>query len=186
MKCVILLGAMTFKFSRAKQNLVSESFTFPRCWCKGMVTSGPLSSWQMAHQNGNRNESVSYLSGTLHSHLASQMSLVVKNLCADAGDLRDAGSIPGWGRSSGGRHGNPLQYSCLENPMDREAWWAKAHGVTKSQTWPKWLSVALHFHKLHSFTVLFDLQNQLVRMVRQEFGWWKWGRGTMMYLGSPS
>ena len=128
MKCVILLGAMTFKFSRAKQNLVSDSFTFSRCWCKGMVTSGPLSSWQMAYQNGNRNEIVSYLSSTLHFHLASQVALVVKNLCTNAGDLGDAGSIPGWGRSSGGRHGNPLQYSCLENPMDREAWWAKAMG----------------------------------------------------------
>ena len=46
----------------------------------------------------------------------------------------DAGSIPGLKRSSGGRNGNPLQYSCLENPMDRGAWWATVHGVTKSQT----------------------------------------------------
>ena len=44
------------------------------------------------------------------------------------------GSIPGWGRSPGGRHGSPLQGSCLENPMDRGAWWAAVHGVTKSQT----------------------------------------------------
>ena len=50
--------------------------------------------------------------------------LVVKNLPASAGDLRDAGLIPGSGRSSGGGHGNPLQYSCLENLMDREAWLA--------------------------------------------------------------
>ena len=41
------------------------------------------------------------------------------------------GSIPGWGRSPGGGHGNPLQYSWLENPMDRGAWWATVHGVTK-------------------------------------------------------
>ena len=54
----------------------------------------------------------------------SQEALVVKNLSADAGDVRDTGSIPGWGRSPGGEHGNPLQYSCLENPRDREAWWA--------------------------------------------------------------
>ena len=114
------------------------------------------------------------------------VALVIKNLSANLGDLRDAGSIPGWGRSSGGGHGNPLQYPCLENPMDREAWQAKVHVVTKSQTRPKWLSMALHFHELHSFTVLFDLQNQLVRMVRQELGWWKWGRWMMMYLGSPS
>ena len=47
---------------------------------------------------------------------------------------RDVGSIPGLGRSPGGGHGNPLQYSCLENPMDREAWWATVHGVANSQT----------------------------------------------------
>ena len=59
------------------------------------------------------------------------MVLVVKNPPANAGDL---GSIPGSRRSSGGGHSNPLQYSCLENPMDRGAWWATVHGVTKSQT----------------------------------------------------
>ena len=52
---------------------------------------------------------------------ASQLELVVKNLPANAGDIRDLGSISGWGRSPGGGHGNPLQYSCLENPMDRGA-----------------------------------------------------------------
>ena len=62
---------------------------------------------------------------------ASQVTLVVKNLSANAGDGRDAGSIPGSGRSPGGGHGNPLQYSCLENPTDR---WATAHRVEKSQT----------------------------------------------------
>ena len=62
------------------------------------------------------------------------MALVVKNLSANTGDKRDAGSIPGLGRSPGGGCGNPLQYSGLENPMDREAWWATAHGVKKSQT----------------------------------------------------
>ena len=59
----------------------------------------------------------------------------IKNLPASAGDnARDAGSIPGVGRSPGGGHGNPPQYSCLENPMDRGAWWAIVHGVAKSQT----------------------------------------------------
>ena len=57
-----------------------------------------------------------------------------KNLPANAEDMRDVGSIPGSGRSSGGGHGNPLQYSCPENPMDRGAWWAIVHRVTKSQT----------------------------------------------------
>ena len=58
---------------------------------------------------------------------------MVKDLPANAGDIRDAGSIPGLGRSLGGGHGNPLQYSCLENPMDRGAQWAAVHGVAKNQ-----------------------------------------------------
>ena len=65
---------------------------------------------------------------------ASQVALVVKNPPANAGDVRDASSIPGLGRSAGEEHSNPLQYSCLENPMDRGAWWATVHGVAKSQT----------------------------------------------------
>ena len=59
---------------------------------------------------------------------------VVQNLPASAGDIRDAGSILGSGRSPGEGHGNPLQYSCLENPMDRGASWATAHRVSKGQT----------------------------------------------------
>ena len=58
---------------------------------------------------------------------------MVKNPPADAADRRDVGLIPGSGRSPGGGNGNPLQYSCLENPMDRGAWWATAYGGTKSQ-----------------------------------------------------
>ena len=59
---------------------------------------------------------------------------MVKDLPANAGDIRDVGSIPELGRSPGGGHGNPLQYSCLENPMDRGAWQATVHRVAKSQT----------------------------------------------------
>ena len=57
------------------------------------------------------------------------MVLVVKNLPATGGDIRDLGQIPRWGRSPGGGHGNPLQSSCLENPMDRGAWRATIHRV---------------------------------------------------------
>ena len=60
--------------------------------------------------------------------------LVVKNPPANAGDIRDTGLIPVSGRSPGGGNGNPLQYPCLENSMDRGAWWATVHGVAKSWT----------------------------------------------------
>ena len=63
----------------------------------------------------------------------SQVVLVVKNSLVNAGDIRDVGLIPGLGRSPGGEHGNPLQYSCPENPMDRGSWWSTVHEVTKSQ-----------------------------------------------------
>ena len=59
---------------------------------------------------------------------------MVKNLPASAGDARDMGLIPGLGRSPGGGNGKLLQYSCLENPMDRGAWGATVHGASKSQS----------------------------------------------------
>ena len=60
---------------------------------------------------------------------------MVKNLPASGGDARDPGSVPGSGRSPGGGHGSPLQYSCLENPMDRGAWRAPVHGVAERPDW---------------------------------------------------
>ena len=59
---------------------------------------------------------------------------MIKNLPANAGDTRDSGSIPGWGRFPGVGNGKPLQYSYLENPIDGGAWYATVHGVAKSQT----------------------------------------------------
>ena len=59
---------------------------------------------------------------------------MVKNPPANAGDISDAGSIPGSGRYPGGGQGNPLEYSCLESPTDRGAWWATPHRVMKSRT----------------------------------------------------
>ena len=59
---------------------------------------------------------------------------MVNNLLANAGDIRDVGLIPGWGKSLGGGHGNLLQYSCLENPMDRGAWRGSVHRVAESDT----------------------------------------------------
>ena len=66
--------------------------------------------------------------------MASHVATVVKNSAANAGDTRDAGSVPGWGRSPGGGNGNPLQDSCLTHPMDRGAWQAPVHVVTKRWT----------------------------------------------------
>ena len=63
-----------------------------------------------------------------------QVAIVVKNLPANAEDTRDTSLVPGSGRSPGGVHSSPLQYSCLENPMDRGAWWAIVHRVIKSGT----------------------------------------------------
>ena len=79
---------------------------------------------------------------------AFQVALVVKNLPAKAGDTRDLGLIPGWGRSPGGGNGNPLQHSCLESPMDRGAWWATVHRVAQSQTGLKRLSMDTRTHSL--------------------------------------
>ena len=78
------------------------------------------------------------------------MLLVVKNLPASAGDVRGLGLIPGLGRSPGGGHGNPLQYSHLENPMDRGDWWAAVRRVAKSWTWlkrgiPPWKAISFQW-----------------------------------------
>ena len=79
---------------------------------------------------------------------ASLMSQLVKNPSANAGDARDVDLIPGWGRSPGERNGNPLQYSCLENPMDRGAWWAKFTG--SQRVGQDWACTHTHSHKLVS------------------------------------
>ena len=84
----------------------------------------------------------------LYIHPASKVALMVKNLMANAnaGDVRDTGSIPGLGRSSGEGNGNPLQYSCLENPMDRGTWWTTVHRVKKSWIRLKQLSMQGRIH----------------------------------------
>ena len=79
---------------------------------------------------------------------------VVKNLPANAGDTRDVGSIPGLGRSPGEGNGNPLQYSCLENSMDRGAWQTTVHGVTKNQTQLSDFHLQFHVTPAWSFRVL--------------------------------
>ena len=83
----------------------------------------------------------SFQIGVFHKTRASQVVRVVKNPSANAGDRRDTTSIPGLGRAPGGGHGNPLQCSCLENPMDRGAWWVTVHRFAKSRTQLKQLSI---------------------------------------------
>ena len=92
------------------------------------------------------NNQVTYFSG----------GTVVKNLPANARDTKDSGSIPGSGRSPREGNGNQLQYSCLENPMDRGAWWATVHGGCKSQTRLKRLSSSSsHFWHVQFQIILF-------------------------------
>ena len=92
-------------------------------------------------------------------YVAFQVVLVVKNPPANAGNLRDMGLIPRSGSSRGGGNGNPLQYSCLENLVDRGAWWATVHGVAKSWTRLRLLS-------MHARTsVLFSIESPEPRTV---------------------
>ena len=77
---------------------------------------------------------------------------MVKNPPANAGDIKGTGLIPRWRRSPVGGNGNCIQYSCLENPMDRGAWWSMVYGVTKSQPLLKRLSMHAH---------VIDIQNIL-------------------------
>ena len=97
---------------------------------------------------------------------ASQVVLVVKNLPANAGEVGDVGLIPGSGRSPGGGHGKPLQYSCLENPMDRGAWWATElrrvrHGRSDLAHMHVWLLIAQNTKEM----VLICLQTALAHKV---------------------
>ena len=115
---------------------------------------------------------------------------VVKSLPMNAGDIRDVSSVPGWGRSPGGGHGNPLQYSCLESPMDRGAWWATLHRVAESRTQLKWLNTHAHT----------EAQNQKwlspqTRWIPDHWGswvtsngrthWW-WGNGSSFWPASTT
>ena len=95
---------------------------------------------------------------------ASKVALVVKNLPASAGDTRDSGSTLGSGRPPGGGHSNTLQNSCLENPLDREAWQATVHGVSKSQTTKQLTHTHTHTHKLFfKIATSFNISNNSVQ-----------------------
>ena len=102
---------------------------------------------------------------------------MVKNLPANARGTGDSGSIPGSGRSPGERDGNPLQYSCLENPMDRRVWWATVYRVTNSRTLLKWLSVRV---RTHTHTHTHDTMGQWATNTKRLYSSLKrliWGQG---------
>ena len=87
---------------------------------------------------------------------------------ANEGNVNDTVSFPGSGRSPGGGHGNPLQYSCLENPTDRGAWWAAVHRVTKSWTQLKWLSLHTQTDLKHLLMKITSLDTLMAYMTCDE------------------
>ena len=98
-------------------------------------------AWQVHSLPLSHLGSSSYITYCSVNYRASLVALVVKNLPANTGDVKDPGSVPGLGQGCGGRHGNLLQYSCLENLIDRGVWWATIHRVAKSWSYLKWLSM---------------------------------------------
>ena len=93
------------------------------------ILTGPCTLLLLLCSNNNRIPHI-YMYTNTYTHIwASQEALVVKNSPANAGDIRDVGPVPGLGRSPGGGHGNSLQYSCPENPMDRGALWAIVYRI---------------------------------------------------------
>ena len=111
----------------------------------GSASCGNLSEIQNLQTLPKMNQNLQF--SKIHmSYGASRGVLMVKNPPANAGDAGDLGSIPGSERFPGGGYGNPLQYSCLENLMDRGPWWATVYGSQKSQTQLKQLSTCMHAH----------------------------------------
>ena len=125
----------------------------PRNWTGvSCIAGGFFTNWAMRDLDTSNFPSLclgSLYWSPLRVRRASQVALVVKNRHVNAGDARDVGSVPGLGRSPGEGNGNPLQYSCLENPMDRGAWWAMACRVTKSWKHLKRLSTHARKNKAH-------------------------------------
>ena len=92
---------------------------------------------------------------------------MVKSPPANAGDIRDMGSIPGSGRPLGEGHSNPLQYSCLKNPLDRGPWWAIVHGVTKN--WSPLKRLSMHTHSLSIINVVVRLALGVLITIARSF-----------------
>ena len=124
----------------ARSQLRDSMLDLPAAWQLFLCSSPPSQPSQDSSSMRHRLQPAFDLRPPPSSQVASQVALVVKNPSANAGAIRDAGSSPGSGRSPGGWHGNSLQYSCLENPMDIGAWQTTVHWVTKSWTLWKWLN----------------------------------------------
>ena len=111
--------------------LEKETATYPLQY-SGLENSMDGEAWQATvHEVSKSRTGLSNFHFSIYVLCASQVVLVVQNPPAHAGDARDTGLIPGSRRSSGVGNDNPLQYSGLENPMDREAWWATVQGLQK-------------------------------------------------------
>ena len=106
------------------------------------LLKGLYCNWKDKHQSDNWDACAISISDSIYRNYGLPQWLRGKESACNEGD---AGSIPGSGRSPGGGHSNLLQYSFLENPLEREAWWATVHRVTKNVTWLKWVS--RHTHK---------------------------------------
>ena len=136
-----------------------------------------IGTWKMNHLTGFENtwslwlgksegykKQDSFLKGCIYELTwVSQVALVVKILLANSGDGKDVGWIPGSGRSPEGGHGNPLQYSCLENPVDRGAWQATVHGVPQCWTRLKGLSTHARMNWLAWMTAQKCLEREPAR-----------------------
>ena len=110
--------------------MCQSMFLFPLIWYVQTSKFLPICWWQMVCHHTNE-----FISIHLIISKGFPGGSVVKNLPANTGATGDLGGIPGSGGSPEGKNGNPLQYSCWDNPMDRETWWATVHGVRKSWTW---------------------------------------------------
>ena len=136
--CFLILSckSVLWKGSSGDRELTPEVWSVPSMW---QLFGCPESSYffymvQWKNMNELFGQCYVHRSPALMLYLNFPSGSLIKNLPASAGDTRDEGSIPGSGRSPGVGNGNQLQYSCLENPMNRGAWQATVHGVTKSWT----------------------------------------------------
>ena len=127
------VGLVCHKHNKTPMEKVIPAFTMEAYAVEMMCNFSCMVHWEWKY-------SISGKRSGIGPRRASQVALEVKNPPGNVGDIRDADSIPASGRSPQEGNGNPLQYSCLENSIDRGAWWATVRGVTKSQTWLKRLS----------------------------------------------